>query len=147
MLLDQRTYLPEDILVKLDRTSMLNSLEARVPMLDHHIIDFANSLPIGLKINGMQQKQVVRNLLLRYMPKDFVDRKKQGFGLPLKDWFMGRYRDKIRELLVDSATTIGKYLNVGEVAGLVEAHQRGHRDFSPKIWSLLWLELWLQNAH
>lgn len=145
MELDQKTYLPEDILVKVDRTSMLNSLEVRVPLLDHKIVEYANRLALDAKIRGKVQKRILKKILADLVPSCVIDRPKQGFGLPLAQWFRSRFRDEMESILLDPGVRLGEFMERDEIRKLVEGHQKGQRDFGARIWSLIWLETWLRD--
>jgi asparagine synthase (glutamine-hydrolysing) len=141
---DLETYLPDDILVKVDRSSMAHSLEVRTPFLDHRLVEFAYSLPFDLKINNGEQKWLLRQLLKSTVPAEVLERRKRGFGMPLCDWFRGEYREFVAERLLQKSNRIFDYLEPQTVEFLVNWHNRGQRDFSDRIWTLIWLEEWLR---
>lgn len=142
---DLHTYLPGDILVKVDRSSMAHSLEVRTPFLDHRIVEFAQTLPREQHIAAGNQKVILRNLLKRHLPGEILDRPKKGFGMPLRNWFRGEYRDFVAERLLVRDAKVYDYLDPGAVRQLVEAHNKGQRDFADRIWALLWLEEWFRQ--
>jgi asparagine synthase (glutamine-hydrolysing) len=145
MAVDQQSYLPEDILVKVDRDSMLNSLEVRVPFLDHRIVEFANTLPTDVKIRRGVQKFILRELLKDLAPAGIVQRGKQGFGMPLRDWLRGRYYDFSCDLLLSSDSRISRFFKPEKIKALIHAHKHHKRDLSDRIWCLLWLEQWCRH--
>ncbi|MDH5415394.1 MAG: asparagine synthase C-terminal domain-containing protein, partial [Flavobacteriaceae bacterium] len=118
-------------------------LEARVPFLDHRIVEFANKLPFSMKINhNGVQKYILKSLLKDLAPDKIVSRGKQGFGLPLKHWLRDKYKDYAYDLLTSSSSISSQYLNAGYINNLLDSHQKGKRDFSDRIWSILWFEEW-----
>lgn len=139
---DQKTYLPDDILVKVDRNSMWHSLEVRVPLLDHKIVEFANGLPLELKKHNGVQKTPLRRLLEPKVPAEIMNRPKQGFALPIKYWLNDSLAEVAGDLLDSADSRIHSYLERDAVRGLISDHRRGRRDLSKRIWSLLWLEQW-----
>jgi len=140
--LDQKTYLPDDVLVKVDRMSMKNSLEVRVPLLDHTLVDFVNAAPPELKLRGGVTKLPLRRLLERYLPPSVSSRGKQGFGVPLRHWFRGQLTGRLREALLAPDARIGQWLRPEAVADLLDHEASGQRDLSRKVWMLLVLEEW-----
>ncbi len=145
MLADQRTYLPDDILVKVDRNSMWHSLEVRVPFLDHRIVEFANQLPFSFKNQNGIQKHIIKEVLKGKVPNEIMTRPKKGFGLPLKYWLKDSLKNFSREMLDSSDSRIHQYLDRKEVSRLIDQHSEGHRDLSKRIWTLLWLEQWCRQ--
>jgi asparagine synthase (glutamine-hydrolysing) len=144
--LDTKTYLPGDILTKVDRMSMLTSLEARVPILDHVFLEWVTSLTPEWKMRGNHQKYILRKLAERVgVPKEVIYRRKQGFALPLVHWIRHELKDMIFSVLLDTASTQRGYFNPPGVRRLLEEHFRGRRDHSPRIWRLLMFELWQRN--
>ena len=143
---DLKTYLPDDILVKVDRASMLNSLEVRVPLLDHRIVEFACRLPLDMKIRNGSQKFLLKELLRDLVPASVVNRGKQGFGVPLKHWFRGDYRGFLQDMLLSKGARTADYFRPEMVKSLIDAHQRGPRDLSNRLWALLWFEQWLRQC-
>jgi asparagine synthase (glutamine-hydrolysing) len=139
---DVETYLPEDLLVKMDIATMAYSLEARSPFLDPEIMEFAASLPPELKLQGMQKKVILREALEKWLPDDILNRPKQGFGVPLVDWFRGPLEPYVREVLLDPATLDRGYFKRGYIEQLIDGHVAADDDASPRIWALLVHELW-----
>jgi asparagine synthase (glutamine-hydrolysing) len=144
--LDTKTYLPGDILTKVDRMSMLTSLEARVPMLDHMFLEWVTGLTPGWKMRGGDQKYILRKLAERVgVPQEVLHRRKQGFALPLVHWIRHELKDLILSVLLDSSALQRGYFNPRGVRQLLDEHFRGRRDHSPRIWRLLMFELWHRN--
>lgn len=145
MLTDQMTYLPNDLLVKVDIASMANSLEARSPFLDHNVIEFAASLPEKMKISGFETKSFLKKVAAKLVPREAIYRRKMGFGVPVGKWFRGEMKDFVRDILLSE-----KALNRGVVKRealerYVNEHTKGTHDHAFRIWSLLMLELWYQR--
>lgn len=144
--LDTKTYLPGDILTKVDRMSMLTSLEARVPILDHKFVEWVVGLGAGWKMQKQSQKYIFRKLARRLgVPDSVLDRKKQGFGLPLVHWMRNELKDMVLGTLLDSRTLQRGYLNPAGVRRLLSEHFQKRRDHSPRIWRLMMFELWHRN--
>lgn len=144
--LDTKTYLPGDILAKVDRMSMLASLEVRVPILDHLFLEWVTSLPPEWKMRGAKQKYIFTKLAERVgVPKEVLDRPKQGFALPLRHWMRNELKDLITSVLLDASTLQRGYLKPQGVRCLLDEHFQGRRDHSARIWRLLMFELWHRN--
>jgi len=144
-LVDQNTYLPEDVLVKVDRAAMKNALEVRVPFLDHRVVELVNSMPSELKLNGNTSKYVLRRMLKDLVPPQVLSGPKRGFGIPIRDWFRGQLEPFARDLLLSASTRSSRFLRRSAVQGLLDSHQRGGRDLSDRIWALLVLEEWCRR--
>jgi asparagine synthase (glutamine-hydrolysing) len=144
MQVDFETYLPGDILTKVDRTSMAVSLEARVPFLDSNLIDFALSIPGPLRVTKHESKRLFRRAIKGIVPDSVLTRPKRGFGVPLAAWFRGPLRHRIEALRKPSAT-IDSYLERSAVDRLVKEHVVGRRDHSVMLWRLIVLEYWLAS--
>jgi len=142
---DFKTWLHNDILVKVDRMSMASSLEVRSPLLDHKIVEFAATLPPELKYRGPVSKFLLKRHLAPRLPVLDVDRPKQGFSIPLGAWLRSDLRETAHDLLFSAQTAHRGYVRRETVAGLWNEHQRGRRDHSGKIWALMVLELWLRE--
>jgi len=140
--LDMQTYLPEDILTKVDRMSMLVSLETRVPLLDHVLVEFVATLPARLKLHDGETKYALKRAVAGLLPAQVLQRGKMGFGVPLHRWFRGASEDGIREILLDDVTRRHNVLDTRSVARILDEHRSGRRDLSVQIWSLVCLELW-----
>jgi asparagine synthase (glutamine-hydrolysing) len=140
--IDGKTYLPGDILTKVDRMSMATSLEVRVPLLDHKLIEFVTRVPASLKLAGTETKQLLKRVAKDLIPAEILDRPKQGFGVPLEEWINLELRDQIRETLREPRTRQRGYVNSDYVDLILDEHHKGRRDHSQPLWSLLILELW-----
>ncbi|MDT5271946.1 MAG: hypothetical protein QOH49_4132 [Acidobacteriota bacterium] len=145
LLTDTMTYLPNDLLVKVDIASMAVSLEARSPFLDHHVIEFAASLPQGLKLRGLTTKYLLKRTLKRLLPSENLTRPKMGFGVPIGHWFRGRMQPFLREHLLSERLARRGLLRPEVVRRMVEQHTSGERDHTHPLWTLLMLELWFQR--
>jgi len=145
LLTDIMTYLPNDLLVKVDIATMAVSLEARSPFLDHHVIEFAASLPEKYKLRGLTTKYLLKQVLRKLLPAENLDRRKMGFGVPLGHWFRGKLQTFLRETLLAEASLNRGLFKPEAVKRLVELHTRGERDYSHQLWTLLMLELWYQR--
>lgn len=145
LLTDLNTYLPNDLLVKVDIATMAVSLEARSPFLDHHLIEFAASLPEKLKLRGMTTKYLLKRVLKKLLPAENLDRRKMGFGVPIGHWFRGKLQPLLRETVLSEKALNRGLFKPEEVRQLVELHTRGERDNSHRLWTLLMLELWFER--
>lgn len=140
---DVNTYLPDDLLVKADIATMASSLEARSPLLDHQLMEFAASLPGNLKLRGSEKKLVMRDALRGWIPDQILDGPKFGFGLPMAgEWFRGELRGFIAEVLTDPASLSRGYFREDRLRAFVNDHLEGTRDYGLKLWGLMMLELW-----
>ncbi|MEJ7861505.1 MAG: asparagine synthase (glutamine-hydrolyzing) [Pyrinomonadaceae bacterium] len=145
MFTDQQTYLPNDLLVKVDIASMANSLEARSPFLDHKVIEFAASLPENIKLRGTETKYLLKKVASKIVPPKVLYRKKMGFGVPLTHWFRGEMKDFLRENLLSEKFSKRGIFKPEAIKKLVEEHINAERDHTFQIWTLLMLELWFQR--
>ena len=145
MHIDQLTYLPDDILVKVDRASMAVALEARVPYLDHRVVEFAVSLPLDMKLRGGRGKWLLREILARYLDPRLTGRPKQGFGIPIAEWLRGPLREWAEELLSPRALAASGLLDPTPVRQVWEAHLAG-RNYEHRLWVILMLQAWLRAA-
>ncbi|MBV9216897.1 MAG: asparagine synthase (glutamine-hydrolyzing) [Acidobacteria bacterium] len=145
LLTDQMTYLPNDLLVKVDIASMANSLEARSPFLDHHLIEFAASLPESLKMNRLRPKSLLKKVAARLVPKEVIYRRKMGFGVPVGRWFRGEMKDFLRETLLSREARGRGIVTNSVVEEYLDEHIDGRADHTFQLWTLLMLELWFQR--
>ena len=145
LLTDQMTYLPNDLLVKVDIASMANSLEARSPFLDHNLIEFAASLPEHLKMQRFQTKSMLKKVAARLVPKEVVYRRKMGFGVPLGKWFREDMKDFVRGVLLSERSLKRGIIKPEMLEKYVNEHTNAERDHSFQLWTLLMLELWFQR--
>jgi asparagine synthase (glutamine-hydrolysing) len=145
LLTDIMTYLPNDLLVKVDIATMAVSLEARSPFLDHHVIEFAASLPENLKLRGLTTKYLLKRVLRKLLPVENLERSKMGFGVPIGYWFRGEMQPFLREVLLSEKALRRGLFKPQTVNQLVDLHVRGERDYSQQLWALLMLELWFQQ--
>lgn len=143
--LDLNTYLVDDVLTKVDRASMANSLEVRVPILDHKVVELAFTMPSSLKINKLDQKIIFKDTVRDFLPKEVLSHKKQGFSVPMSIWFRESLKDYLSDTLLSSGAKINNYFSETEIRNIVFNHNKQLRDYSSKIWSLLFLEEWLRK--
>jgi asparagine synthase (glutamine-hydrolysing) len=138
---DVRTYLPGDLLTKIDIATMAHSLEARSPFLDPEMMQFAAAIPAPMKLQGMEKKVILRDALRAWLPDSILDRPKQGFSVPLAEWLRGDLREYSREILLDRSSFSSTRFRPGAVQELLDGHLAG-QDHSQRIWALLMLEQW-----
>ncbi len=142
MFVDLLTYLADDILVKVDRASMAVSLEARAPLLDHRVVEWAWRLPHHQRVRGGAAKWLLRQVLYRYVPKALVERPKMGFGVPVDHWVRGPLREWAEDLLSASALEAGGYLRAAPIRAVWDGHLRGHRNDIARLWPILMFQDW-----
>ena len=138
--LDMKTYLVDDILTKVDRASMAHSLEVRVPLLDHHFIEWVSGIPSNFKLKGQQGKYIFKKALEPYLPHDVLYRRKMGFSVPLSSWFRGPLKDRVKDTILAEHFLDTGYFNADYLKEIVTDHQSGMRDHSAAIWTLMMLE-------
>jgi asparagine synthase (glutamine-hydrolysing) len=143
--LDINTYLPEDLLVKMDIATMANSLEARVPFLDHPLMEFVASLPSSLKLRGNITKYILKKAYADFLPHDILTRRKMGFGVPMGRWFRKELKHYMFDVLLDRRTVDRGFFRKERIEILLKEHIQGRYDHSAKIWALLFLELWFRT--
>lgn len=146
MALDALTYLPDDILVKVDRAAMAVSLETRAPFLDREVVEFAWSLPMKMKIRHGRGKWLLRRLLDRYVPRNLIERPKMGFGIPLDAWLRGPLRGWAESLLAEDRLRREGYLNPAPIRAAWQAHQAGQASYGFRLWSVLMFQAWLEST-
>jgi asparagine synthase (glutamine-hydrolysing) len=142
---DQHFYLPDCLMVKVDVASMASSLEVRCPLLDHPLVEFAATIPSGLKRDRSGGKAIFKEALRGLLPPAILTRRKMGFGVPLARWFRGELVDLLRGTLLDDRARRRDLFDPRFVRRLVEDHRAGRRDWSSRLWALLWLELWFRE--
>jgi asparagine synthase (glutamine-hydrolysing) len=145
MLMDAQTYLPDDILVKMDRAAMSVSLETRVPLLDHRVVEFAARLPLHLKIRNGQGKWILRQILYQHVPREMIERPKTGFAIPLGQWMRGPLREWAETLLSESRLVSEGFLNARLVRQRWDEHLSGRRDRQNQLWNVLMFQSWLEE--
>jgi asparagine synthase (glutamine-hydrolysing) len=140
-----RTYLQEDILVKVDRASMANSLEVRSPFLDTRLIDFLSTVPSSLKLRGFTRKYLLRRLMRDRLPQEVIHRPKMGFGVPLDAWLRVPMRGLMERYLLADALRCGGVFDADAIARLASEHADGKRDHGARLWLILQLQMWRER--
>jgi asparagine synthase (glutamine-hydrolysing) len=141
---DINSYLPEDLLVKMDIATMANSLEARVPFLDHQFMEFVAGIPSQLKLKGSKTKFILKTAFKHFLPDAIFKRRKMGFGVPVSRWFRNELKDYVHEILLDPRTLNRGYFRREGIERLLNDHIELRYDHSAKIWALLFLEMWFR---
>ncbi|SDD92458.1 asparagine synthase (glutamine-hydrolysing) [Pricia antarctica] len=143
--MDMQRYMVDDVLTKVDRASMQNSLEVRVPILDHEFAELTATIPSELKLKGNIKKYIFKEAMKKHLPESIISHKKMGFSLPLKAWFKDDLKEYVNDRLIGTKGPLYDYLEPAYVNKIVNEHNNGMRDFNDKIWSLLFLDQWLNS--
>ncbi|AZE60108.1 asparagine synthase (glutamine-hydrolyzing) [Pseudomonas synxantha] len=145
MAMDAQTYMSDDIMVKLDRAAMAASIEGRVPLLDHRVVELAWRMPLDLKIRNGQGKWLLREVLYRYVPKELIERPKQGFGIPLGAWLRGPLREWAESLLNEARLRQEGYFHPERIRHMWQEHLEGRGNWQPHLWTILMFQAWLEE--
>jgi asparagine synthase (glutamine-hydrolysing) len=145
MMLDTNTYLPDDILVKVDRAGMAVSLESRIPFLDHRVVEFAWSLPLEFKIKNGVGKRILRDILHKHVPRELIDRPKMGFGVPLDSWLRHELKEWAENLLDEQKIKSAGLLNYSIIKKKWDEHQSGKMNWQYLLWDVLMFQDWYEN--
>jgi asparagine synthase (glutamine-hydrolysing) len=137
-----KTYLPGDLLVKTDRMTMANSLEARCPFLDQDLLEFAAHVPSDLKLKGLTTKYILKKAMQGLVPREIIYRKKHGFGVPVGRWFRTSLKEYVWDMLLGPQALRRGYFREDVLRRLIEEHQSGKRDHGQRLWALLTFEMW-----
>lgn len=142
---DLRHYLGDCLMVKTDIASMANGLEARCPLLDQNVVEFACSIPSALKHDGTTGKQILRSIAASLVPEQILNKKKQGFGVPISAWLRSELQSMLREMLLDGRASSRGLFNMNFIRRMVDDHLTSRRDWSNRLWALMFLELWFRT--
>jgi asparagine synthase (glutamine-hydrolysing) len=140
--IDVKSYLVGDILTKVDRMSMLTSLETRVPLLDHKVLERALAMPAEVRMKAGERKYILKRAMGRELPREVLEKPKQGFSIPLARWFREDWYDCARETLLSKEARGRGFFRPGRVKSMLRWHRRGWKNFGSQLWALLALELW-----
>jgi len=143
--LNAKTYLPDDLLVKMDRASMAHALETRSPFLDRALMEYVAALPDNFKLRGRTTKWLLREAFRDVLPREILTRNKMGFGVPLATWFRGELREPLQSLLLEPTARLRRYIDVEHVRRLVAEHLSGRANVEQQLWLLLTFEVWLRS--
>jgi asparagine synthase (glutamine-hydrolysing) len=139
---DTKLWLVDDLLARGDKTSMASSLEARVPLLDHHLVEFAAGLPPSLKVHGMTRKYLLKQVAREWLPSEIIDRSKKGFPVPISQWLRGEAREQCRDLLAPAALGARGLFDAGALGRIMDEHESAGADHGSLLWALMSVELW-----
>lgn len=142
---DIKMYLPDDILTKVDRMSMANSIEARVPFLDHRFVEFTATIPDKYKLHRLTTKYILKKSMSKLLPKEIINRKKQGFDMPMKNWLRDDLKFLMLDVLSKERIQKNKYFNYDYVNKIIQLHLKGKRNYAHQIWALITFELWREK--
>ena len=142
---DSKLWLPDYLLLRGDKLTMANSLEARVPLLDHKLVEFAAQLPDNMKLRGTTRKWLLKQAASRLIPRSIIDRKKQGFPIPIDQWLRHESRDMMRDLLTPDSIQSRGLFNLDRVQALMNRHESGYADHSTELWGLMSFEMWMRQ--
>jgi asparagine synthase (glutamine-hydrolysing) len=143
--LELKLRLPELLLMRVDKMTMATSVEARVPFLDHHLVEYALGIPVDRKIDGRNGKLVLKRALAKVLPAEVLYSRKRGFGAPIREWFRGQTGEKLNDRLMNSALRRRDFFDYSFVGRLIDEHRNGKRDWSFHLWCLLNLSLWYER--
>jgi asparagine synthase (glutamine-hydrolysing) len=147
MAMDAQTYMVDDVLTKVDRAAMASSLETRVPLLDHRVVELAWRFPLNMKIRDGQGKWALRQVLYKHVPKEMIERPKKGFSIPLAAWLRGPLRDWAEALLNETRLKAEGYFAPEPIRKAWLAHLQGKADYSTRLWGVLMFQAWLEEQH
>jgi len=147
MAMDAQTYMSDDILVKVDRAAMANSLETRTPLLDHRVVELAWKMPLDLKIRNGQGKWLLRQVLYKYVPKELIERPKAGFAVPLAEWLRGPLKDWAESLLDKKRLDSEGYFHSKPIREMWTEHLSGKKNWQYHLWNVLMFQAWLEESY
>jgi len=142
---DSKLWLPDYLLLRGDKLTMANSLEARVPLLDHKLVEFAARLPASMKLRGSQRKYLLKQVARRLLPTEIIDRKKQGFPIPIERWLRKEAKPMMQDLLSTETIARRGLFDSSFVERLIREHVSGYADHSTELWGLMSLEMWTRK--